>query len=432
VILSMQKTRQNAGRNRNRLLLLKPSFARSFRLSINQSRSLVWMCILACAVLVQPHIARAQTSPTEKPSTVQASRLRGVLPYQFDMHFLGLESANLVDLQTEAMIRLTMEIDGGTGAGLQSPVSMHVLTREGLARFLGGSNAADVAIATGTPNPLDPSNPRLYATFRALDSNGYTVIVQNRGTSLATYTLRVEGGFLLDQAGQTTVESSVVESLLLPDTGELQSNIAGKDPSRAVGQNVLGVGLSPAVSGRRLSGSLHPTNGRHYLTLEPSENAGQIVLTLILGPQNTTPSETVNFWVLSQDGMRGVVKGEPATMLKLATGVPIPYESGRHLYARFQTGGRGPYTVVIFNESEGETEYSVSAEGALLVDQYGQTNEAMAAVAEVAALAKSANPGLVFGTQSVKPVDSAAQGTVLYSTGDTLGIPQVTVHSTQP
>ncbi len=55
------------------------------------------------------------------------------------------------------------------------------------------------------------------------------------------------------------------------------------------------------------------------------------------------------------------------------------------MQATLRIGGEGPYTLIVFNDSTAPVAYTLTVEGALLADTFGQTNEAKAAAAEFAA-----------------------------------------------
>ena len=94
-----------------------------------------------------------------------------------------------------------------------------------------------------------------------------------------------------------------------------------------------------------------------------------------------------NFWVLDEDGVRRMVAGDDPRTLNIATGFPSPIgEDDTTLLAAFKASGEKDYTVVVFNESDVTSTYALEANGALLADSYGQTNESKVAALEQAAL----------------------------------------------
>jgi hypothetical protein len=75
-----------------------------------------------------------------------------------------------------------------------------------------------------------------------------------------------------------------------------------------------------------------------------------------------------------------------AQELNLATGLAVAGEKGLYR-ARLRMAENMLYTVVVFNESGIEADYTLSVQGGILVDRYGQTREAHAAEQELLALA---------------------------------------------
>jgi hypothetical protein len=138
------------------------------------------------------------------------------------------------------------------------------------------------------------------------------------------------------------------------------------------------------VQARRVSGALLNSQDRHYLNLATDLGAGEVVLTLRYDSDGGLPTH-LNFWVMTQDGVRHLVRGGMAQELNLATGLPVVGEAGVY-QARLRMAESMLYTVVVYSEGLVEADYTLSVQGGILVDRYGQTREARAAEMEVLAL----------------------------------------------
>lgn len=140
-----------------------------------------------------------------------------------------------------------------------------------------------------------------------------------------------------------------------------------------------------AVSGPMLQGSLPLQYNAHYLGLETTIRDGMINLTLAYDPQDDPNLRGfVNFFVLTEDGLRRYLNGDDPRSLSIATGTPLQFDPiGNKMGAAFRDSGRGQYTVIVFNNSEKAITYTLSAEGGVLMDDANQT--LTAALAEAAA-----------------------------------------------
>jgi hypothetical protein len=345
---------------------------------------------------------------------VRATELRGLLPHQFDHHYFGLEA-----FQPNGGFAVTLVVEPAT-ALVENSVNFVVLTEDGLNEFLAGADPMTVKTAMGMPLLFDQLDNRLTALVPGVQSNGYTVMVYNNGKLPVTYTLHVEGGLLRDDAGQTfssvkvnapnsesaSVDTSVQEVPVL--AMPVSDGISALQPtpksehdgamkrlfsSDKVSSHVLSeespsslATLMPEpVRARRVSGALLTAQDRHYLNLAADAGAGDITLTLRYMGAGDAPSQ-LNFWVMTQDGVRHLIQGGLAQELNLATGLPLGGEEGTY-QARLRLAKDMLYTVIVFNGGESEGEYALSVEGGILVDRYGQTREAQATTLELMALA---------------------------------------------
>ena len=338
---------------------------------------------------------------------VRATELSGLLPHTRDRHYFGLEA-----IQPGAAFAVTLIVE--PAAALQKPgaVNFVVLTADGLERFLAGADPQAVEVATGSPMIFDQVGNRLTAVVPGSQAGGYTVIVYNDSPLPVTYALQVQGGLLRDDAGQTfaavTVDAAAAgrrgetptwtaplhslpqmeTQVVVPDFAapeQTDAPLALSVPERTDDAAVatLSAHWAEPVRARRLSGTLMGSQTQHFFMLAAEGPDAEIHLTLDL----THPMRHAGggFWVLTQDGVRAMALGGLPQELNLATGLPDADVPGRYS-TRLRLAGDVLYTVVLFHDGKLPTEYALTVEGGVLMDQYGQTNEASAAALEVSAL----------------------------------------------
>ena len=369
-------------------------------------RALVAMAIVVCwagvvlwpvegvfAQVSKPHTIDVRIPTPQPPETLAATEVRGLLPHPNDRHYFGLAAT-----QPGAVMAVTLIAEPADAVRLGDDVNFVVLTEEGLRRFLAGEDPLAVKHAAGSPLMFDQVGNRLTALVPGSAADGYTIIVYNNGTIPVAYTLQVEGGVLRDDARQTlaTVQVAAATDPELLDGGVnvTVDNREGIVKRLAVAPVLAGtlpqapVQLPVApLRARRVSGALGPLQDRHYLNLTTEGDGGEIVLTLRMR-EGQDASDGANFWVMTEDGVRHLVQGGLAQELNLVTGRLVSASSTGTVYeARLRTAPHVVYTVVVFNDGPEVASYSLSVQGGVLIDQYGQTNEARAAALEVLALA---------------------------------------------
>jgi hypothetical protein len=345
------------------------------------------------APVVTPQIAAVRNA------SVRATELRGLLPHQFDHHYFGLEAE-----EPGGAFAVTLVVEPASVL-VDDAVNFVVLTDEGMRRFRAGVDPVSVKTAIGSPLLFDQVGNRLTALVPGNRETRYTVVVYNNGKLPATYTLQVQGGALLDEAGQTfsavkvsaPSNEGLVSTLVkaaVASPGTAPAAIAYEGIVKRLGNpNTLPVDvplvlqqlLPEPVTARRVSGELGNLQERHYLNLATDMGGGDVTLTLRYQGASDAPS-SINFWVMTQDGVRHLIQGALAQELNLATGLPVAGEP-RVYQARLRMAENLLYTVVVFSESDFEADYTLSVQGGILVDRYGQTREAHAAEMEMLALA---------------------------------------------
>lgn len=303
-----------------------------------------------------------QAAPARQIITVREPILHGELPYQYNAHYLGLET-NLRD----GLLALTLAYDPQNNPNLKGFVSFLVLDEDGLRRFLAGDDPESLAIAGGTPLQFDRIGNKMGAAFRSSGRGHYTVIVYNNSQLPVTYTLSVEGGVLIDNANQTLTTAAQSPDL---------APTATPTPAALAPINPLG-----SASGQRLTGVLSTNIGRHYLAAAPAIRDGTILFNFHYDPLDQLALRgNVNFWVLDQAGLNAIIRGDKPVDVNLATGFPAPFSPfPNDLQANFNASGKEPYTVVVYNQTPITASYELLIDGGTLYDRYGQTIEAKAA-----------------------------------------------------
>jgi len=353
-------------------------------------QKLTWVigCLLGCGIAMLPAAQLVWAAPLQRPNSVSGATLIGQLPHQHSADYLELETT-----ERDAIITLTLAYDPHDDPNLLGFVNFLVLNEDGLRQYLAGADAKVVSIASGSPMQFDPIGNKVRGSFRDSGRGKYTVIVYNNAPLSVQYTLFVDGGLLTDASGQALSADSPTTTATQVTTPTIESPALA-----APNTNVYN-----AVRARRVSGPLVAKPDRRYLSMEPSIRDGQVDLRFLYDPQDQRDViGHVNFWVLDEEGLRRMINGEKADDLNLATGFPVPFSPNHNeLQANFTTSGHGPYTVVVYNNAPIPASYALSIEGGLLIDQYGQTNEAKAAAAEIAALANKPVPTTVALTTPV-------------------------------
>lgn len=340
-----------------------------------------WIALAAASTLMlvvwlafSPAPSQAQDTAAEE---MRSTILRGSLPEQFATDFLAVEP-----LIRDGNVVLTLAYDPFDDPKLQGLINLYVLDEDGLRKFLAGGDLDDEEIAAGSPLPFDAVGNKMRASFTDSGRGSYTVVVFNNSTTPVNYTLSVVGGMLVDDAGQTVVPDEVVGDVM-PPTFQTATPTPEPDP-------LADVGYLP-VAARRVTGTLDPLFDRHYLAVDSNIRDEIVRLTMTFNPADIQAFlGSINFWVLDDDGFRRLIRGDDPREFNVATGFPSPVgEEDNVLLASFRPSGEYNYNVVVFNESGETAAYVLAAEGALLLDNYGQTNESKAAALEQAALTGS-------------------------------------------
>lgn len=172
--------------------------------------------------------ATTGTTPTRAVASLGVVRdlsLSGELPKQNDQHFLGLQPDG-----NDVQVTLRLTFDPQDNSELARRLNFWVLNQEGLQQVLNGAEASDIAIAAGNRVFRGQNNERV-ASFRASGTGAYTVIVYNNATVPGSYHLTVEGGMLIDDAGQTNEGKSTGTALNTTNAVTATTSTTGTTPA---------------------------------------------------------------------------------------------------------------------------------------------------------------------------------------------------------
>lgn len=339
-------------------------------------RQAVWTLLFLAILLAWGKPVYAQNQ------SVRATEVSAVLADASDRHFFGLET-----IQPGQAVAVTLHFEAADLAA-QEDVNFVVLSEDGVARFLAGAHPEDVAVAVGTPLLFDPEGNRRSALVPGVQTTGFTVIVTSSASQPVRYSLQVQGGMLRDDAGQSQssvmVDTSGTASPAAVDVMESAKPVHVVKPADAAPEQVTQVRAVPA---RRLTGVLAPHSDRHYLRLMPDGGSGEVSLTLHYVAHDAAHSGKLNIWVLTQEGARHLDQGGLIEELNLAVGSPVMSLAGATVMrTTLRVAESVPYVVVVYNQMGEPADYIINVEGAVVVDERGQTHEAQAAVAEALAL----------------------------------------------
>ena len=135
-----------------------------------------------------------------EPGVVEAKELKGELPEKDDQHFFALEPS-----ENNGAIELSLLAEPQDNAEISRRLNFWVLNTAGFEKYRDPSNneqPSNYAIAAGNLDTLTGTSERT-ASFKASGFGPYTVIVYNNSRVPGTYTLRVDGGILIDDSGQS-------------------------------------------------------------------------------------------------------------------------------------------------------------------------------------------------------------------------------------
>jgi uncharacterized surface protein with fasciclin (FAS1) repeats len=418
----------------------------------------LFTALLVAALLTATFAPLASAAVVAAPASVEADQLAGTLTGgQFATIWLGLSPKTINE-------NITLVADWDRANPTQNGLAFYVVDASGLASVVAGGSPRDFNIAAGTSRDTGPNNQQT-AIFRATGSD-YTVIVANDSATDANFTLTATNGVLSDDSDMTrdpnapaateaAAEGAPAEAATPAATPEpaapaattavTDTAAAAVTPAAAapVAATTEATAVAPAVApgtpvvvrATSVTGALPEQNDQHYLGLEPSQRDGEIKLTLTYDPlDNSELARRLNFWVLDEAGFKSYVSGTPASEVAFAAGNRTFSGQTNERVAIFNAAGLGPYTVIVYNNSQVPATYALKSDGALLIDDAGQTDQAAAtgttaaapatteAAAASTAPAAAAAPAAAGATTTEPAREGQPGGTYTVKSGDTIAL----------
>jgi uncharacterized surface protein with fasciclin (FAS1) repeats/nucleoid-associated protein YgaU len=402
--------------------------------------------VLVAVLLVTAFLAFANTTSMAAPALqqVRAQEVTGTLPGgQFAQIWLALEPAT-----SGAQVTVVAEWDRPNPA--DQGLNFFILDDQGVRR-VGEDSLSTLAIGAGSANfVLNGPDNVLGASFNAIGTAPYTLVVANDSDQDASFTLRATNAFIIDGSGQvtdpsgatasegdettttdTTATTAVTGTVASTATTTVATPAATTAPVATTAATTATVTTTvtatatpaPAVTvttggtarSATLSGSLPEQDDQHFLGLEPEGRDAQVTLRLTFEPQdNSELARRLNFWVLDSNGFKQFLGGSDPSDVAIAAGNRVFRGLENERVASFRVVGSGAYTVIVYNNATVPGTYELTIEGGVLVDDAGQTNEAQAGGAAV-----STTGGVTTTTTSTATTPAAATTAVTTTTTTT-------------
>ena len=198
-----------------------------------------------------PEAEEATPVAVTTPGVIQAQELEGELPEQNDQHFLGLEPS-----VKDGKVDLVLAFDPQDSSELARRMNFWVLGQDAFNRYLDPNEdviLSNVATAAGSSDPQLENNQRS-ASFTSSGFGPYTVIVYNNSRVPATYSLRVDGGVLIDDSAQTmTAADSMTATTTVTGTVVSAEDETADAPAASTGREGEPGGTYTVQSGDTLS-----------------------------------------------------------------------------------------------------------------------------------------------------------------------------------
>ena len=343
-------------------------------------------------------------------------------------------------------------------------IGFYVLNDNNVAQVTSGSRARDNNIAAGSPvEAFRGGANEQEASFRAT-ADAYTLIVYNESPADATFTLTADNAFVVEEAGNVSDPNAAEETPEATDEGgdaaaadeaaadeatpaaeadaaatpepteeAAADTTATTDETADTGDEAAAdttpasgatVSASGTVTADTLEGELPNKDDQHYLGLEPINKDGTVTLSLTFDPQDSTElARRLNFWVLDDRGFTQYLGGESLSKVAIAAGSSNVDTADNERAASFKAVGFGPYTVIVYNSSTVPATYTLSATGALLSDESGQTltaqQSAVAAATDETATDEGETTGETATTTTTTTTTTGTTTTAGTSTGTT-------------
>lgn len=386
------------------------------------------LLITSFATMVSAQETSTDASTPAQSTVVKAKQVTGSLAG-------GNFTKIWLELQPDAIsARVTLIADFTTENPLQDGVGFFVLDSNNFVNVLGGGSLQSNNVAAGNPSTTTQAN-QLEVTFNADSTSPYTVIMVNDGSKDVSFTLSATNATIVDGSGQvkdpnakestTAAPAATVAATPEPaatvapsvTTTETTTATVAATPVATTAVVAAPVVVSKVFRGQSVTGELPKQFDQHFLGLEPSERDGSIKLTLTIDPQdNSEVLRKVSFLVLNEDGFKKFLDGASATNLAIAAGNRLFDGSSNVRVASFNAVGSSPMTVIVYNNSEFAASYSLTAEGAVIVDDAGQTTTAkdaapVASTTVTTATATTAASGTTTTTTTATPAAATNSAT---------------------
>lgn len=413
---------------------------------------------LLVAILLTMSLATAVSAATVQAPVAQQLRdkeVRGTLPGgQFAKFWLGLEPE-----QSGAQISVIAEWDRPDA--IQNGVGFFILDEAGLVR-IGDERLSDIAIAAGDPGfILNGASNQMGASFGAIGLAKYTLVVFNDSATDANFTLTATNGFITDESNQVTGSTSAPATPTTETTTETPAETTEAAPeapaatepvtptvTTEVAAPVTTTAAAPApaavtsvtpseVRATTMEGDLFEQDKQHFLGLVPSQRDGTISIKLTFDPQDSSElARRLNFWVLDEAGLTQYIRGTSPGEVAIAAGNRTFRGDTNERVASLNATGLGPYTVIVYNNSDVPGSYTLTVEGGILIDDSAQTKTAQTAgaagvattgavtttVATTTTAAPAATPPPATTTTTITGRTGEPGGTYTVQSGDTLAI----------
>lgn len=318
------------------------------------------------------------TEPLNPLGSASGQRLTGTLSNTIGRHYLAA-----VPTIRDGTIFFNFRYDPLDQPVLHGNVNFWVLDEAGLNAIIRGDKPADVNLATGFPVPFSPFPNELQANFNASGKDPYTVVVYNQTAIPATYEMVIDGGTLYDRYGQTAEAKAAAD--VLATTGSITASSPAPTPAPTATSALTLVSAETSDTSSntpvnalplgvpQLIGNFTGAYQYHYFSLQPTLRDGTITLSLAFSPSDSKAlRENLNFWVLTDDGLRRVMAGAPPSAYELASGAYQEFGTYKgQLVGAFNASGHGNYTVIVFTNVDAPARYLLTAEGGLLATENG-------------------------------------------------------------
>ncbi|MEX1020308.1 MAG: fasciclin domain-containing protein [Litorilinea sp.] len=288
-------------------------------------------------------------------------------------------------------------------------VGFYVLTADQTREVVTGASLDNNNLGIGASlSPQSPDN-EIGAVFGGT-AGPYTIVVFNRSNADASFTLRVDNGVLIDDAGQVRdnlapaaddeaddeaaaddeAEAVEEEAEEAPAAVATPAPVATTAPAAATetedeeevaeetdSTNQAVVGPSGVVRSPVLDGELPEQYDQHFFSFEPHGSDVEVRIVLSFDPQDQPEvARRLNFWVMNASAFRRYIDPSSSSApgsLALAAGSTSTSLEANQRVAEFRTAGSDPYVVIVYNNSDIPASYNLTAEGGQFVDDSQQS-----------------------------------------------------------